>query len=219
MDRKDINKKNVGKKIKQIRLSNGWTLIKFSNELSKIIGDKKQIAEGVISRWESGISLPNPKRLKAIAKIADISVNTLLYGTFEERLATILTKTMEENDEYKNLDYGKVYNYIKKKVISTDLSDKEIETLVKFNLKVLVGKEQVNNISLTEDEEKYVFEYVSDYVDLLNLCLELKKRDGSNEQYVLPFSNEEIIERIKLLKDKFKDVPLPFGFEDFQKYF
>ena len=126
---------------------------------------------------------------------------------------------MEENDEYKNLDYGKVYNYIKKKVISTDLSDKEIETLVKFNLKVLVGKEQVNNISLTEDEEKYVFEYVSDYVDLLNLCLELKKRDGSNEQYVLPFSNEEIIERIKLLKDKFKDVPLPFGFEDFQKYF
>ena len=34
MDRKDINKKNVGKKIKQIRLSNGWTLIKFSDEMA-----------------------------------------------------------------------------------------------------------------------------------------------------------------------------------------
>ena len=184
-------------------------------EFGKIFNATK----GNVLKWEKGQSLPNPERLKTIAKIADISVNTLLYGTFEERLATILTKTMEENDEYKNLDYGKVYNYIKKKVFSTDLSDKEIESLVKFNLKVWVGKEQINNISLTEDEAKYVFEYVSDYVDLLNLCLELKKRDGSNEQYVLPFSNEEIIERIKLLKDKFKDVPLPFGFEDFQKYF
>lgn len=83
MDRKDINKKNVGKRIKQIRLSNGWTLIKFSDEISKIIGDKKQIAEGVISRWESGISLPNPKRLKAIAKIADITVEELLHGNFQ----------------------------------------------------------------------------------------------------------------------------------------
>jgi len=211
MKQNDINKIEVGQRIKNIRLSKGMTL----EEFGKIFNATK----GNVLKWEKGQSLPNPERLKTIAKIADISVNTLLYGTFEERLATILTKTMEENDEYKNLDYGKVYNYIKKKVFSTDLSDKEIESLVKFNLKVWVGKEQINNISLTEDEAKYVFEYVSDYVDLLNLCLELKKRDGSNEQYVLPFSNEEIIERIKLLKDKFKDVPLPFGFEDFQKYF
>ena len=211
MKQNDINKIEVGQRIKNIRLSKGMTL----EEFGKIFNATK----GNVLKWEKGQSLPNPERLKTIAKIADISVNTLLYGTFEERLATILTKTMEENDEYKNLDYGKVYNYIKKKVFSTDLSDKEIESLVKFNLKVWVGKEQINNISLTEDETKYVFEYVSDYVDLLNLCLELKKRDGSNEQYVLPFSNEEIIERIKLLKDKFKDVPLPFGFEDFQKYF
>lgn len=211
MKQNDINKIEVGQRIKNIRLSKGMTL----EEFGKIFNATK----GNVLKWEKGQSLPNPERLKTIAKIADISVNSLLYGTFEERLATILTKTMEENDEYKNLDYGKVYNYIKKKVFSTDLSDKEIESLVKFNLKVWVGKEQINNISLTEDEAKYVFEYVSDYVDLLNLCLELKKRDGSNEQYVLPFSNEEIIERIKLLKDKFKDVPLPFGFEDFQKYF
>lgn len=219
MNSKNVNKINVGKKIKQIRLSRGWTLKQFSDELSNIIGDNKTIAEGVISRWESGISLPNPKRLKAIAKIADISVEELLYGTFDERLATILIKTMKENDKYKTLDYGEVYNHIKKKVFSTDLSDKEIETLVNYHLKIWVGKEQVENVSLTEDESKYVLEYVGEYIDLLNLCLELKQRDGSNEPHILPFSNEEIIERIKILKDKFKDVPLPFGFENIQKYF
>ena len=62
MDNKSINKNNVGKKIKQIRLSNGWTLKNLSDEISKKIGDSNQIAEGVISRWESGISLPNPKQ-------------------------------------------------------------------------------------------------------------------------------------------------------------
>lgn len=103
MDRKDINKKNVGKRIKQIRLSNGWTLIKFSDEISKIIGDKKQIAEGVISRWESGISLPNPKRLKAIAKIADITVEELLHGNFQRYYfdkhweELIINRTLELN--------------------------------------------------------------------------------------------------------------------------
>ena len=216
---KEINKIDVGNRIKQIRLANGWTLKIFSDELSKIIGDKKIIAEGIISRWESGVSLPNPERLKAIAQIANISVNTLLYGTFEERLAFILTKVMEKNEIYKNLDYGTVYEHIKKKTFTTDLSDKEIEALVKFNLKVWVGKERVKNSSLTEDETKHVFEYVGEYVDLLNLCLELKQRNGNNETYVLPFSNEEIIARIKPLKEKFKDVPLPFGFEDIQKYF
>ena len=103
MDRKDINKKNVGKRIKQIRLSNGWTLIKFSDEISKIIGDNKQIAEGVISRWESGISLPNPKRLKAIAKIADITVEELLHGNFQRYYfdkyweELIINRTLELN--------------------------------------------------------------------------------------------------------------------------
>ena len=105
MNSKDVNKINVGKKIKQIRLSRGWTLKQFSDELSNIIGENKTIAEGVISRWESGVSLPNPKRLKAIAKIADISVEELLYGSiFRQHFNEYWTQLIN-NVEYTTKEY------------------------------------------------------------------------------------------------------------------
>lgn len=96
MKNKSINKNNVGKKIKQIRLSNGWTLKNLSDEISKKIGDSNQIAEGVISRWESGISLPNPKRLKAIAQIADITVEELLANPKQDHALKHCKKSLDE---------------------------------------------------------------------------------------------------------------------------
>lgn len=72
----NINKKAVGSRIKQIRLNKGYTLESFG----KLFGASK----GNVQQWENGISLPNKERLATISKIADMTVNELLYGSVDE---------------------------------------------------------------------------------------------------------------------------------------
>ena len=71
MKKREINKQAVGDRIKSIRLSYGWTLKQLSNEISLLLLDDKPIAEGIISRWENGISLPNRERMKAISMLGN----------------------------------------------------------------------------------------------------------------------------------------------------
>ena len=73
---KDVDKKAVGARIKQIRMNKGYTLEAFG----KLFGAKK----GNVQQWEKGRSLPNKERLTTISKIADMTVNELLYGNIEK---------------------------------------------------------------------------------------------------------------------------------------
>jgi len=61
---------NVGERIKEIRLSNGWTL--------EEMGKKLDTSKVSVYNWESGRNLPNKERLKAIAELGDITVYELL---------------------------------------------------------------------------------------------------------------------------------------------
>lgn len=71
-----IDKKEVGRRIKQIRMNKGYTLEAFG----KLFGARK----GNVQQWENGVSLPNKDRLYNISKIAGITVNELLYGNIEK---------------------------------------------------------------------------------------------------------------------------------------
>ena len=209
MDRKDINKKNVGKKIKQIRLSNGWTLIKFSDEISKIIGDKKQIAEGVISRWESGISLPNPKRLKAIAKIADITVEELIdvkkdYKNFKQLmlnqdsdLKQMLIKKIRElpyedySDHYKNFNESSKITELRYCILEIENRNKEIQD---FNFSS-VTDELVTQLMSPDFKQYWELAYILCYPDnptASSVYIEeifydfMVEAFSKNEKYVIP---------------------------------
>ena len=72
----NINKNAVGSRIKQIRLNKGYTLEAFG----KLFG----VSKSNVLKWEQGQSLPNKERLASISKIADMSVNELLYGSMDE---------------------------------------------------------------------------------------------------------------------------------------
>lgn len=72
----NINKKAVGSRIKQIRMNKGYTLEGF--------GKLFNASKGNVQQWENGVSLPNKERLASISKIADMTVNELLYGTTYE---------------------------------------------------------------------------------------------------------------------------------------
>lgn len=74
-----INKKNVGLRIKQLRQDKGYTL----EEFGKLLGDY-QANKATVLGWENGRSLPNKERIKTIAKLDDKTVNELLYGSVEE---------------------------------------------------------------------------------------------------------------------------------------
>jgi len=84
-----INKKAVGSRIKQIRLNKGYTLEGFG----KLFGASK----GNVQQWENGVSLPNTERIASICKIADLTVNELLYGSIDEYLENNIDTLLKNN--------------------------------------------------------------------------------------------------------------------------
>lgn len=73
-----VNKKKVGQRIYIIRNKLNLTLEQFG-KLSNLNASKS-----IVLRWENGSSLPNRARLETIAKLGNITVNELLYGSIDE---------------------------------------------------------------------------------------------------------------------------------------
>lgn len=116
---KKYNKKDIGQKIKIIRLKKGMTL----EEFGKLFNTSK----GIISRWENGISTPTPERLKKIAELGGVSVayitgisdypidekqiEKLVYSTINDLLSSdceILLKKAIQYFTNKEFDFAKI---------------------------------------------------------------------------------------------------------------
>ena len=90
----NIDKKAVGRRIRQIRINKGYTLEAFGKL------DNLNTSKSIVLRWENGTSLPNQSRLEIIAKLGNITVNELLYGDTEkdiEELYQTLIKLPKED--------------------------------------------------------------------------------------------------------------------------
>ena len=124
-----IDKKLVGQRIKNIRQQKGMTL----EEFGKMFGASKSN----VRSWEIGKNLPNPERLKTIAKLADISVNTLLYGGMKERIAKIVSLIAKTNPKYNTIDVRSVTRRIYHALPSMDYTNKELEDYVTHELETL----------------------------------------------------------------------------------
>lgn len=72
----DVEKSNIGLRIRNIRISHGLTM----QELGATLIPGTTIAQSVVSRWERGLSVPNSKRLAAISKLGNITMDELLTG-------------------------------------------------------------------------------------------------------------------------------------------
>lgn len=71
---KTINKKEVGQRIKKIRLEMGYT----QSEFAKITGSTLP----AVSNWEVGKNLPSSKRLTEVAFHGQMTVDELLNGAY-----------------------------------------------------------------------------------------------------------------------------------------
>lgn len=107
MDKKKIDKKAVGRRIREIRYNKNFTLEGFG----KLFGADKSN----VSKWELGRSLPNKERIKDICKVADITVNELLYGSYEKDIEELYEGLIRlPKDEIINLMERVAYYYKQK---------------------------------------------------------------------------------------------------------
>ncbi|MDW8758789.1 helix-turn-helix domain-containing protein [Streptococcus suis] len=130
---KKIDKKAIGMRISSIRKARGDTLEQFGSTLN---ADKS-----LVSRWEKGQSIPNPERLKEIAKSANLTVNELLYGDYDTylhlKIMELAPKSMENYDEYNSLHDNitdKALEIAKNTISKVDyqISDETIKKFIKL---------------------------------------------------------------------------------------
>lgn len=85
----DLNKEEIGKRIKALRTQQGLTMEQFGEIFDP------PASKSIVSRWEKGKSIPSNERLQTISNKYGISTFKILYGT--ESLVKIAN--------IKNLDY------------------------------------------------------------------------------------------------------------------
>lgn len=69
----DIDKKEVGMRIRAIRLSLGLSMAKFAKSLGGT-------SRSTINNWERGINLPRIGTLGIVAEVGNTTIEYLLYG-------------------------------------------------------------------------------------------------------------------------------------------
>lgn len=140
----EANNKEVGFRVKNIRLQNGLTMEDF--------GKKLDTSKGTVNNWEKGRNLPNKENLKSIAELGNISVNELLYGNIKQYVYKVL------NNEISNYDdlYNKILEYLLRVEYKTNYTLSEPQKKSDdYKLKVdLFLKE--NNNSITDFIKTYI---------------------------------------------------------------
>lgn len=95
----NIQKKQVGNRIKRIRKSRGENQTEFAKKINATLP--------AVSNWETGRNIPNNERLKIIADIANLSVAELLYGNNDFELDAEKYMLKKFNSYYKD-NFGKI---------------------------------------------------------------------------------------------------------------
>lgn len=176
----EVNKKQVGQRVKSIRLSLGKNL----GEFGKLVGGA---SDSIVSRWEKGVSIPNNKRLKKIAELGNISIDQLLYGNFEEYLHVLTKNTvlrfMDENSiettESNYLRYIKsIYWYINftKERDKNSFDEEFFIRKIMYHLEIEFGLGNRDLDSLTQyaynkliEASEFVVEYYEDPIGRKNM--------------------------------------------------
>lgn len=128
----NVNKKAVGSRIKQIRTNKGYTLESFG----KLFGASKSN----VQKWETGFTLPNKERLASISKIADLTVNELMYGSIDEYLENNFQNLFEKT-KLKDVQFDE------KKIIDKILNSISNHNQIQGNTKITINDlDSINRI-------------------------------------------------------------------------
>ncbi|HFI0790324.1 TPA: helix-turn-helix domain-containing protein [Streptococcus suis] len=125
----EIDNVAVGSRIKSIRLDKGATMEEF--------GKAFNTSKGTVNNWEKGRNLPNKENLLKIAKIGNISVEQLLYGS--------------SGKSYYNWDRVK-------EMLRTISNNTPLDELAMENTKKVVDLAYFLNLGIFEINDIYLFQ-------------------------------------------------------------
>ena len=172
-----ISKQDVGLRVQHIRITKGYTLEAFG----KLFG----VSKSNVLKWEKGLSLPNKERAVNISKIADITVNELLYGSIEEFLKTnydnlILNSNYPYKASFSN------FNLINRTIIEIDNS-----FIISFDKKEKVS---INDINTIIDTFNITLDYVvkTEILPFIDNNIHLLKQYNREVTYIL---NDELLRK------------------------
>ncbi|WP_085898971.1 helix-turn-helix domain-containing protein, partial [Enterococcus faecium] len=113
----------AGKRIKQLRLSCGFTM----EELGRKIDNSPR---ATISNWERGTNLPNPQKLKLLSTITNSTIDWIKWGTLEEYITSYLIDIGYELyiKDFPEIPH-KVFKDIQERYSDTFSLDKDYELL------------------------------------------------------------------------------------------
>ncbi|HBA5599862.1 TPA: helix-turn-helix domain-containing protein [Enterococcus faecium] len=117
------NPSEAGKRIKQLRLSCGFTM----EELGRKIDNSPR---ATISNWERGTNLPNPQKLKLLSTITNSTIDWIKWGTLEEYITSYLIDIGYELyiKDFPEIPH-KVFNDIQERYSNTFSLNKDYELL------------------------------------------------------------------------------------------
>lgn len=101
----NIDKKAVGRRIREYRTSKAYTLEAF--------GELFKATKSNVSDQENGRVLPNKERQKKLAKLLQITVNELLYGDTEKDIQDLYEQIIKLPKEDAKTLLTNVVNYLK----------------------------------------------------------------------------------------------------------
>lgn len=133
----------------------------------------------LVSKWEKGKALPNNARVKILAELGDVSVNELLYGSFENYISNVILEN--SNEDFIQRDVLDMTIREANKLNLTYGQDQELYNLYKelFTLKIKQTTANVlRKMELQDSELEGHTEYKIEYLKKnINDSLKLIKKD------------------------------------------
>lgn len=196
---KEINKYEVGSRIRLLRSKKGWTLVDLASRLDEVLPVKYNknnkiitLSDSIISRWENGISLPNKERQKALANILDVPLEELLYGKNDNYIDSLIESFKIELQENKS---------IKNKLIPFITS--QMESILKSHTQFMKATsiERIN--SVFNSSKKPLLEIWSNPGDIEFQLLDyIDKTLRGSIQDTVPYFYEDFLDDSDVISDK-----------------
>ena len=185
---KEINKHEVGARIRLLRSQKGRTLIDLASKLDEVLpikynkhGEVITLSDSIISRWENGISLPNKERQKAISEVLGVPLEELLYGKNDNYIDSLIESfkiELEENNKINAESMKKVYDenyqtFLKKNMDYGSSFEESLNEFGEVAGIVRISDKYKRLVNLTKNENKVLESKADTLKDMANYCLML----------------------------------------------
>ncbi|MEK3728552.1 MULTISPECIES: helix-turn-helix domain-containing protein [unclassified Lysinibacillus] len=171
-----LDKKQIGLRIKSIRESFGWNLEEFGELVF-------EASKGTVSNWENGVNIPSKKRLERISVLCKKDVNWILHGDMHEYVRRLFSymKPMKFSDEF--------YDKLVESIFENKVDYENVEGIFKIALEInpeLRNDEQFHYLlkNLGTSVEKVSYYDIEENNHYRNVYLPMLSAIFKQEEYV-----------------------------------